>query len=147
MSFKPIRTFLENRLKEIDSEFEAIATPFNVDEPAATNFNKRYHIFYGDVGGTVSNQQTTTDTVNATTTLYFDGYRDETEALDSAMDLANAYRMRCLQAKFLKTEKNIKRVVPVSIVATPLGTNDNKIKVVLGFSISMIFASTDSLDC
>lgn len=147
MSFKPIRNFLENRLKEIDSEFESIASPFNVDEPAATNFNKRFHIFYGDVATTVSNQQNTQDVVNAQVTLYFDGFRDETDALDSAMDVANSYRMRCLQAKFLKTEKHIKRVSAVSIVATPLGTNDNKIKVVLAFSISMIFASTDSLDC
>jgi hypothetical protein len=147
MSFKNVRTFLTNRIKEIDSDFEVVDKPFDVDDPAATNFNKRFHIFYGDITTTTANQQTTTDIVNAVVNLYFDGYRDQTEALDESVDVANRIRMRCLQPKFLLGEKFIKRVVPTSIVATPIDSNDNKIRVRLEFSIATIMAATDNLDC
>lgn len=147
MSFKPIRTYLENRLLEVDSDFEVFDQAFNNDQIGDADFDKRYHIFYGNVTATTANQNTTQDIVNAVVSLYFRGYRDTSEALDESMDIANQYRINCLRTNFLKTESNIKRVVCNNITAEPLPTNDLAIKVQLSFSISIIFGTSINLDC
>jgi len=147
MSFKPVRTFLQSRLLETDDEFEVFDQAFNNDQIGDSDFNKRFHIFYGEVNTTAANQNTTQDVVAATVTLYFRGYRDTSEALDSSMDLANKYRINCLRQSYLKTETNIKKVICQNITATPLPTNDLAIKVELKFNISMIFGTNINLDC
>lgn len=147
MSFKPIRTYLENRLLEVDSDFEVFDQAFNNDQIGDADFNKRYHIFYGSVATTASNQNTTQDVVTATVSLYFRGYRDTSEALDESMDIANEYRINCLRQSFLKNETHIKRVVCTNIVAEPLPTNDLAIKIQLSFNISIIFGTGVNLDC
>lgn len=147
MSFKPVRTFLQDRLLETDSEFEVFDQAFNNDQIGDADFNKRYHIFYGPVNATVSNQNTTQDVVSATVTLYFRGYRDSNESLDEAMDLANKYRINCLRTSYLKNQTNIKRVVCTNIVPEQMPTNDLAFKLILSFNISMIFGTNISLDC
>ncbi len=84
MSFKPIRTFLEDRLLDLDNDFQVYAKPFSDDEIGANNYDKRYHIAYGPVQATTANQNVTQDVVSATVELYFTGKRDETELLDNA---------------------------------------------------------------
>jgi len=147
MSFKPIRSFLETRLLEIDSDFEAHNDAFSTENIGANDFDKRYHIFYGNVTTSVSNQVTTQDDVTVTVKLYFDGYRDATESLDSAMDTANLFRIQCLKINYLINQSFIKRVVCNSIQANPLNTNDNAIEVVLTFNVRVIFGLGADLDC
>lgn len=147
MSFKPIRTFLEDRLLETDSDFEVFDQAFNNDNIGDADFNKRYHIFYGPVSASVSNQNTTQDNVTATVTLYFRGYRDTNESLDEAMDIANEYRINCLRVIYLKNQTHIKRVVCTSISPEQMQSNDLSFKVILTFNISMIFGTNINLDC
>lgn len=147
MSFKPVRTFLKDQLLKIDSDFEAYENAFNNDEIGANDYNKKYHIFYGRVDTTAANHNVTNDVVTATVTLYFDGSRTSEEALDDAMDLANLYRMECLKRENYISQNFIKNVVCKSIVAEPLAdTNDNSIKIILEFSISVIFGIGLNLD-
>lgn len=146
MSFKPIRSFLENRLLEVDPDFELYDHAFNNDNIGDLDFDKRYHIFYGNINATVSNQVTTQDEVNALVSIYFRGYRDTSESLDSAMDIANQYRINCLRMAHLKNEDHIKRVVCTNIVAEQLPTNDLAIKISLSFKISMIFGTNINLN-
>ena len=147
MSFKPVRNFLSNRLLEIDSSFEVFSDAFSDVNIGSNDFDKRFHIFYGNVATTVSNQLTTQDVVTATVSLFFNGYRDATEALDDSMDIANEFRLQCLKPVFLKNESHIKRVTCDNISASPVDTNDNSIKITLTFSISMIFGTGVNLDC
>lgn len=146
MSFKPIRTFLENRLLELDNDFEVYAKPFSDDEIGANNYNKRYHIAYGPVQSTTANQNVTQDVVTATVELYFTGKRDETELLDNAMDFANRYRLFCLRPQFLVGLNNIRRVVCNNIDPQSLPSNDSALKIQLQFSIDMIFGTSINLD-
>lgn len=147
MSFKPVRTFLESRLLEVDSDFEVHEDAFSFDNIGNNDFNKRYHIFYGNVTTSVDNQHTTNDVVNATVSLFFRGYRNATESLDESMDLANEYRLNCLKIAPLRDQQFIKRVVCNSIQAEPLDTNDNSIKITLQFSINVIFGTAVNLNC
>ena len=147
MSFKPVRTFLEQRLLEVDSDFEAHEDAFNLDNVGSNDFNKRYHIFYGNVATSLDNQHTTNDVVSATVSLFFSGARNATEALDDAMDLANQYRLNCLKIGYLRSQDFIKRVVCNSIVAEPIESNDNQIKITLQFSINIIFGTAINLNC
>ena len=148
MSFKPIRTFLTERLLEIDSDFEVFDQGFESQEIGANDFDKRFHIFYGSVVTTSANQNTTQDIVTATVTLYFQGERESTEALDNAMDTANLYRINCLKRMNYAGLSFIKNVVCNSIEASPVDvTNDNSVKVQLKFSISVIFGTGVDLDC
>jgi hypothetical protein len=147
MSFKPIRTFLADRLTEIDSDFSVFDNGFNSDQVGDNNFDKRYHIFYGSVATTVSNQNTTTDVVTATTTLFFSGSRNSTEELDEAMDIANKYRINCLRRAKYSGQTFIKNVVCQSIEAQPLESNDNAIQVKLTFNITIIFGLNVDLNC
>lgn len=148
MSFKPIRTFLTDRLLEIDSDFEVFDQGFESQEVGANDFDKRFHIFYGSVTASTANQNTTQDVVSAIVTLYFQGARESTEALDDAMDLANQYRLNCLKRIKYAGQSFIKNVVCDSIEATPVDlTNDNHVKVQLKFSVSVIFGTGIDLDC
>ena len=147
MSFKPIRTYLADRLTEIDSDFTVFDNGFNSDQIGDNNFNKRFHIFYGNVATTASNQNTTTDVVTATTTLFFSGSRTSTDELDEAMDIANKYRINCLRRAKYSNQTFIKNVVCQSIEAIPLDTNDNAIRVRLTFNISIIFGLDLDLNC
>lgn len=147
MSFKPIRTFLTNRLLETDQEFEVHDQPFEISNIGANDFNKRFHIFYGSVTTSVANQNTTLDDVLSTVTLSFSGFRDSTEALDTAMDIANKYRINCLRQQYLVGETFVKRVVCESINAEPLDGNDNAILIRLQFRIRVIFGTGVNLDC
>jgi hypothetical protein len=138
VSFKPIRTFLNARLLEVDAEFEAYDAAFPNDTVGDNNFNKRFHIHYGPIATTVDNQNTTLDVATATVTLYFRGFRDNTgNPLDEAMDIANKYRLNCLHPKWLRSEPRIKRVVCSAISSEPLLNNDQAFKVVLTYSITM----------
>jgi hypothetical protein len=147
MSFKNIRTFFESRLNETDSEFQRLETPFNIEDPGLNAFNKRFHIFYHALSGSVANQNATQDTVNAVVTLYFDGLRADVEALDNSFDLANVFRLACMNKKNLVNEKFLKKFVCTGMNATPLDTNENAIKITLAFSISMIFGTQANLEC
>jgi hypothetical protein len=147
MSFKPIRTFLADRLTEIDSDFSVFDSGFNSDQVGDNNFDKRYHIFYGSVDTTVSNQNTTTDVVTATTTLFFSGSRNSTEELDEAMDIANKYRLNCLRRAKYSGQTFIKNVVCQSIEAQPLESNDNAIQIKLTFNITIMFGLGLDLNC
>lgn len=147
MSFKPVRTFLESRLIEVDSDFEVHDDAFSFENIGNNDFNKRYHIFYGNVATSVDNQHTTNDVVNATVSLFFRGYRNATESLDESMDIANSYRLNCLKIAPLRDQQFIKRVVCSSIQAEPLDTNDNSIKITLQFSINVIFGTAVNLNC
>lgn len=147
MSFKPIRTFLTDRLVEIDSDFTVFDNGFTSDQVGSDNFNKRFHIFYGNVATTSSNQNTTSDVVTATTTLFFSGSRNSTDELDEAMDIANKYRINCLRRAKYSGQTFIKNVVCQSIEAVPLDTNDNAISIKLTFNISIIFGLELDLNC
>ena len=146
MSFKPIRTFLENRLLEVDSDFQEHYAAFDLESVPSTNDDKRFHIFYGNVTTTTANQNTTDDTVNAVVTLWFSGQRETKDILDDAMDLANEFRINCLRQQKLSGQTFIKRVVSQSIVAEPLNTNDGSFRIILSFSIRVIFGTNVNLD-
>lgn len=147
MSFKPIRTYLSDRLLEVDSDFEVFDEAFESTSVGGNDFNKRFHIFYGNVVTTSSNQNTTQDNVTAIVTLYFNGSRYATDQLDEAMDIANEYRINCLRRTKYVGQTFIKNVVCQNIDATPLDTNDNLIQIRLTFNISVIFGTGVDLDC
>jgi hypothetical protein len=147
MSFKPIRTFLTDRLKEIDSDFTPFENGFDSGQIGSDNFDKRFHIFYGNVTTTASNQNTTTDSVAASVTLYFSGSRNSMDELDEAMDIANAYRINCLRRIKYANQTFIKNVVSQNIEALPLESNDNAIQIKLTFNVSVIFGTGLDLNC
>ena len=147
MSFKPIRTFLSARLLAVDSDFEVFDNAFNSEQIGNNDFNKRYHIFYGEVASTSANNLTS-DIVTSTVTLYFSGSRTSEEALDDAMDTANLFRMQCLKRENYSSLQFIKNVVCDSIRAEPIeASNDNAIKIVLTFRINIMFGIGANLDC
>lgn len=147
MSFKPIRTFFQNRIAEIDSDFTEHEDAFNFENIGANQLDRKYHIFYGNVTTTAANQNTTNDVVSAQVNLFFSGYRTGAEALDSAMDIANEFRINCLRRTKYAGETFIKNVVCQNIEAIPLNTNDNAIQIRLTFNISVIFGTGLDLNC
>lgn len=132
---------------EVDPAFKVHDDAFSTANIGLNNFDKRYHIFYGNVTATVANQNTTQDNVQSIVTLHFKGKRNATEQLDEAMDIANKYRMQCLKPQFLKPQQFIKRVFCESIEAIPLDTDDNSIQIRLTFNISIIFGTGIDLNC
>lgn len=146
MSFKPIRTYLSDRIEGLDSDYTEHDDAFNIDNIGDLEFDKAYHIFYGDVVTTEANQNTTSDLVTATVSIFSQGHRDPKEALDDAMDFANLFRIECLKPVYLSNEQFLKQVKCISIKAEPLATNDNAIVVRLEFSILVIFGLGVNLD-
>lgn len=147
MSFKPVRQYLADRLTEVDSDFLVYDATFANDFVGDNNFDKRFHIFYGNITSSVANQNTTTDTINATVKLFFRGFRDSNESLDNALDIANLYRVNCLRQSKLVGQVHIKRVVCNSIIAESMPDNDQQFVINLEFSITYICGTGINLDC
>jgi hypothetical protein len=63
------------------------------------------------------------------------------------MDIANKFRINCMRRTNYSGQIHIKNVVATSIEAQPMPDNDQQFKVILGFSISMIYGLAVDLDC
>ena len=147
MSFKSIRTFFESRLSEVSPDFQRVDSPFDTESVPLNNYDKRFHIFYGELTPSVANQNVTSDTCTATVILYFEGCRDDVAKLDDAWDMANKFRLICMKPKHLTGSKFIKRIFANSVVAQPLPSNDNLVKITLRFSITAMFGTEDNFEC
>lgn len=139
MSLSQVRTYFVTRIAALDSEFEEHQDAFNQNNIGAYNFNKAYHIFYGQVSSGPLNHACTDDAVTASVALFFSGDRDPATALATAMDFAHTFRLACIKPENAMIGTNIKNVVLNSIVAEPLESNDNAIVVRLDFTVRMVF--------
>ena len=147
MSLSTIRPFFTARLLEVDSDFKPHVEPFTDENIGDNVFNKKYHIFYGSVQSTVPNQNTTQDVVTATVSLYFKGYANAQESLDKSMDLANKFRLISMHPMKILGQEFIKRVICTQILAEPLQSNTEAIKITLTFNINMVFGTNNNLQC
>lgn len=147
VSLTPIRTYFADRLQELDPNYRAHPDAFNTENVGRAKFDKAFHVFWASILSSPLSHQVTLDTVRVTVRLFSKGYRDPQTALDSAMDFANTYRLRCMRPEFLNNEQWLKLVVCTSVQGEPVQSNDNAIVVRLEFDVKAVFGTSDTLDC
>ncbi len=149
MSIKNIRSFIEARLKEVDSDYTEHSDAFNVDNIGELNLDKAFHVFYADMSNVSVDQATSTDEVNVTVSLLTKTDRYAQEFLDEAFDKAIKFKMYCINPTKIVGQTFIKKVRFSSMRAEPLDGNDNAsiIKVNLRFTVMYGLAIDLSCDC
>jgi len=131
-----IRSFIKARILAEDADFKEWKDGFNRDNIPSTLFNKSFFISYSLPSNIKTDSSWTDDSVSASAELFFKGYINIQDALDSAMNTAdNIYRRASNSVNYTN---EIKKVDGVSIIPEPLISNDNSIIITITWNIRFI---------
>lgn len=129
------RSYISARILEIDSDFEEWEDGFNKDNIPSSLMDKSFFIEYALETPTQENTFII-DTTSATLTLFFKGFRNIKEALDSSMDLADTIRINVLSKAKIATG-NYLNIINLSLVPSPIDeSNDNSIAIEMTFNLT-----------
>jgi hypothetical protein len=144
MSVSQVRTYFNDRVREVDSNLKVWDDAFNIDNVPESLIDTYYHVQYNSVGVSTNNDVSIEDSVSVVITLWKKGFRDPIEAYDSINDLGLCIRLNCLQPAKIALTDNIRQVESVSVLSEPIeGSNDNIIKLSLEFNARLFFKITD----
>lgn len=139
MSLSQVRTYLQNRIGEVDSDFREHDDAFNAENIPGVTWEKAYHIRYLPLISNATNDQKVQDNFPVTVQLFFNGYTETRDRLDTAMDLAHNVRLKTISPSKVYAEINISQVVCNNIIPDAIPTNDNKFIIELQFNFRLIF--------
>jgi len=142
MKISKVRDYTIQQVLGVDSDFKEWTDGFNSENIPSTLFNKAFHIFY-TIPSIVDGQSYITNSVSLTLKLFFKGYRDPAEAIDTAMDTASdiVAAMKSIHNVQLYRSTDdlpIQNVVPLSQIAEPLENNDNNVIITMEFDMNII---------
>jgi len=99
MTLSKVRAYIESKIKDVDSKFKRVESPFNID--VAENIaDKSYFIKY-DVTSSEQMQTSIKDSIYVECQFSFKSFRHGIDKYDYAMDLVNTIRMKCINIKEL----------------------------------------------
>lgn len=90
-----IREYIDDRVKEIDSDFSEWEDGFNMENIPSTLMDKSFFVEYG-ISSVADDKTLIIDTIEVTLRLFFKGFRNVKDALDNSMDLADNIRINIL---------------------------------------------------
>lgn len=111
---------------------------FNVENIASTILDNSYHLEIGTIATSASNQRDHIFAMPIKVRVFLKGYRDPANEIDAAIALSEN-----IMAEVLKPSNrygtDIKDIIPVSIVPTPLDeSNDNSVILEMDFTANVI---------
>jgi hypothetical protein len=137
-----IRTYINNQVKKVSSDFKEHKDAFNDENIAGTRFNKAFHVSY-DAPSIIEVELTAEMDMSVTLQLFFKGGRDTISTYDDAMDtmwnvLREVASRRNLNDFRATDNYPIQSASPNSIVVEPLENNDNSMVVTLNLTMKVI---------
>lgn len=147
MNYKTISSYLSARIKTIDPEFSEHLDAFNEENISSSKINKVFFISPPSMVGSYINQNLTSDIINFHVSLYFKGFRDPRQAIDLGFDIANKFRLTCMNPVNLATLAGTypqTKVLKSNITCEPFDTNDNIVKYKLDFEMKTFYGTRDN---
>lgn len=136
MSFSTIRPYFQDRMIAVDSELREWEDAFNLENIPSTILDKSWHIQFNPMGYNTGGAQTCLSfDCPVTLSVFFKGYRNPREAVDTALIFADAIIKECTKPVQRLNQPNIKNVLPSLVSVRELDTtNDNAAILEIQFS-------------
>ena len=113
---------------------------FNFENIPANILDRAYHIEVGTTTTGPANQMHYTFQMPITVRVFLKGFRDPSQSIDDALDLANTIYAEVLDAANRLQTAGLKDIRPTSVFPQPLQlTNDNAVILELGFIAYLIY--------
>lgn len=136
MTFSTIRTYFEERMATVDSELKEWEDAFNIDNIPSSILDKSWHIQFNPFSYNTGGAHTCLSfTCPVTLNVFFKGYRNPKEAIDTALIFADAIIKECTKPVLRLNQPKIKNVLPSLVSVRELDTtNDNAAVLELQFN-------------
>jgi hypothetical protein len=127
MTFSTIRTYFEERMTTVDSELKEWEDGFNIDNIPSSILDKSWHIQFNPFSYIAGGAHTCLSfNCPITLNVFFKGYRNPKEAIDTALIFADAIIKECTKPVQRLNQPKIKNVLPSLVSVRELDTtNDN----------------------
>jgi hypothetical protein len=127
MSFSTLRTYFEERMATVDSELKEWEDAFNIENIPSSVLDKSWHIDFAPFSYKTGGAQTCLSfECPVTLNVFFKGYRNPKEAIDTALIFADAIIKECTKPVQRLNQPKIKNVLPSLVSVRELDTtNDN----------------------
>jgi hypothetical protein len=127
MSFSTLRNYFEDRMITVDSELKEWEDAFNIDNIPSSILDKSWHIEFNPFSYNTGGAHTCLSfDCPVTLNVFFKGYRNPKEAIDTALIFADAIIKECTKPVLRLNQPKIKNVLPSLVSVRELDvTNDN----------------------
>ena len=146
MNYADLGAYINQQVRAVDSKFNPWTDGFNFDNVPQASLDKRYHINMNSTS-TGDGQQAFTDTIDIFVQASFKGGNKVQQKIFESLDLMRNVRDKIVNAQdlyayntTLDPDQTIQKIVPLSIVAEALPTNDDDFKITI--SLQAITAYT-----
>lgn len=142
MSLSQVRTYINQRVQSVNSDYVEWTDALNVDNIPNTLIDTRYHVLLGDVSVT-HNDNIVDEAMAATVTVFRRAYNDTTGGKDALLDIGNCILLAMVDPREVESfGGDIKDVEGVSVTSEELDvTNDNIIKVEITLNFRLVFCA------
>jgi len=137
MSFTSIRQYFIDRMSTVDSDLREWEDAFNVENIPSNLLDKSWHMTLSPFSYTGSAHTCLGFNSAVLIRVYFKGYREPREAVDTALEYAETIIKECTKPTNRLSQPNIKNVLPGTINVRELATtNDNVVILEIQFSVT-----------
>lgn len=139
MSFNTLSPYFESRMNAVDPELKEWEDAFNIENIPGTILDKSWHINFDTFNYTGSAHTCLSFDCLVTLNVFFKGYRNPKEAIDTALIFADAIIKECTNPVHRLTQPKIKNVLPGIVKVRPYEpSNDNAAILELQFTCEVI---------
>lgn len=127
MSFSTLRPYFQERMLAVDTELREWEDAFNIENIPSSILDKSWHIQFLPFSYNTGGAQTCLSfDCPVTLSVFFKGYRNPREAVDTALIFADAIMKECTKPVQRLNQPMIKNVLPSLVNVRELDTtNDN----------------------
>jgi hypothetical protein len=136
MTFSTLRPYFEQRMLAVDAELKEWEDGFNIDNIPSSILDKSWHIQFNPFSYNTGGAHTCLSfNCPVTLNVFFKGYRNPKEAIDTALIFADAIIKECTKPVQRLNQPKIKNVLPSLVSVRELDTtNDNAAVLELQFN-------------
>lgn len=140
MSFVDLRTYFESAMGQVDPDFREWEDAFNIENIPSSILDKSWHIQFGPFSYNAGGAHTCLSfSCPVVLNVFFKGYRNPKEAIDTALVFADAIVRECTKPVLRLNQPRIKNVLPsLGSVRELATTNDNAAVLELQFTCEVL---------
>ncbi len=142
MSFNTIRPYFGDRMAAVDPDLREWTDAFNIENIPSSILDKSWHLTFGNFNYTGTAHTCMSFDCPITLRVMLKGYRQPSEAVDTALIIADAILKECTRPVQRLNQPSIKNVLPSFVSVNALDTtNDNAAILEIQFSCQVILAT------
>lgn len=140
MSFSTIRPYFQERMFAVDVELREWEDAFNIENIPSSILDKSWHLDFSNFSYNTGGAHTCLSfEVPLNLSVFFKGYRNPVEAIDTALVFADAIVKECMNPVHRLNQISIKNILPNGINLKDLSdSNDNTVILEIKFICEVI---------